>query len=74
VSWSRRSESPADDDARTGRLADQADAAFERRPVTALDADFESVVMEGLLTDKAAAAEGAYPPAGHTYPKRGAAR
>lgn len=64
-------ETPSDDDARTGRLLDAADVAFEYEPATELHEDFESVVMEGLLTDKAAAAEGVYPPAGHTYPRKG---
>lgn len=67
-----RRETPAQDDARTGRLLDQADVAFEHEPTTELHLEFEVVVMEGLLTDRAAAAVGAYPPAGHTYPKRGA--
>ncbi|MFJ9702060.1 hypothetical protein [Streptomyces fradiae] len=61
------SESPANDDARTRRLLDRADDAFEREPSTGLDADFESVVMGGLMTDKAAKT---YPPTGHGYPRR----
>lgn len=59
------------DDARTGRLLDQADNAFDREPANGLAAHFADVVMEGLMTDKAAAAAGNYPPAGHDYPKRG---
>ena len=66
-----RSETPADDNARTGRLLDHADNSFEHEPTSGLAAEFQEVVMEGLMTDKAAAAAGAYPPAGHTYPKRG---
>ncbi|MER7573040.1 hypothetical protein [Streptomyces sp. NPDC126514] len=61
-------ESPGDDRARTERLLDAADIAFEREPATDLAADFEAIVMEGLLTDRAVAV---YPPAGHTYPRRG---
>ncbi|MFJ6394040.1 hypothetical protein ACIQJT_41430 [Streptomyces sp. NPDC091972] len=63
-------ETPADDNARTNRLCDAADRAFETEQTTGLGEDFESVVMEGLLTDKAAAAAGQYPPAGHTYPRK----
>lgn len=64
----RTHETPADDDNRTGRLLDQADVAFEYEPASELHADFESVVMEGLLSDRAVSV---YPPAGHTYPRRG---
>lgn len=58
-------ETRAADQARTERLLDAADIAFEREPVTELHRDFEAVVMEGLLTDRAVPV---YPPAGHTYP------
>jgi hypothetical protein len=58
----------ADDNARTGRLLDAADTAFEYEPVDEVAFDFEAVVMEGLLTDRYVPV---YPPAGHTYPKRG---
>ncbi|MDT0570104.1 hypothetical protein RM704_21960 [Streptomyces sp. DSM 3412] len=51
-------ETRREDAERTGRLLDAADIAFE----------CEAVVMEGLLTDQAVEV---YPPAGHTYPKRG---
>ncbi|MDL2080775.1 hypothetical protein QNN03_30455 [Streptomyces sp. GXMU-J15] len=61
-------ESPGEDRARTERLLDAADIAFEYEPATDLAADFEAVVMEGLLADQAAAV---YPPAGHSYPRRG---
>ncbi|MFD4263793.1 hypothetical protein ACFWR9_40880 [Streptomyces sp. NPDC058534] len=64
----RSHESRADDDARTVRLLDQADAAFACEPTTEVAFDFEAIVMEGLLTDRAVPV---YPPAGHTYPKRG---
>ncbi|MFF9812586.1 hypothetical protein [Streptomyces sp. NPDC014006] len=60
-------ESPAEDNARTLRLLDAADAAFEHEPTSALAADFEAVVMEGLLTDRSVPV---YPPARHTYPRR----
>ncbi len=63
-----RRETPADDNARTVRLLDATDAAFEYEPVTELHEDFESVVMEGLLTDRSVPV---YPPAGHGYPRRG---
>lgn len=61
-------ETRAEDNARTERLLDVADIAFEQEPVTELHHDFESVVMEGLLTDRAVPV---YPPAGHTFPRRG---
>jgi hypothetical protein len=61
-----RRESPADDNERTERLLDAADNAFGNADGSA----FETVVMTGLGTDKAAAAAGNYPPAGHSYPKR----
>lgn len=64
----RRYETPADDNARTLRLLDQSDTAFESEPTTQTGADFEAVVMEGLLTDRSVPT---YPPAGHTYPRRG---
>lgn len=63
-----RRETRAEDNARTVRLLDASDRAFEREPATRLHEDFESVVMEGLLTDRAVPV---YPPSGHTYPKRG---
>lgn len=62
----RRRETPRDDDTRTKRLLDNADAAFNRG--VDLGEEFESVLMEGLLTDKAVPV---YPPVGHTYPRRG---
>lgn len=62
------SEDRIDDGLRTGRLIDAAEVAFEREQPVGLAEDFESVVMEGLLTDRAAPV---YPPAGHTYPRKG---
>lgn len=67
-----RRENRSHDDRRTRDLLDAADTAFDREPDTGLAADFQDVVMEGLMTDKAAAAAGNYPPAGHGYPRRGA--
>lgn len=58
-------ETRAADQARTERLLDAADIAFEYEATTELHRDFEAVVMEGLLTDRAVPV---YPPAGHTYP------
>lgn len=63
-----RRETRAHDNARTERLLDASDVAFEREPGSELHADFESVVMEGLLTDRAVPT---YPPAGHGYPRKG---
>ncbi|NEE30187.1 hypothetical protein G3M53_32650 [Streptomyces sp. SID7982] len=64
----RSRETRHDDNDRTVTLLDAADRAFEHDPETDLAADFESVVMEGLLTDRSVPV---YPPAGHTYPRRG---
>lgn len=64
---SLRRETRRDDNNRTVRLLDHADAGFGTEAGSA----FEDVVMEGLMTDKAAAAAGNYPPAGHGYPRRG---
>ncbi|WP_215456647.1 hypothetical protein [Streptomyces sp. ATCC 21386] len=64
----RRRETPADDNARTVRLLDASDRAFEREPADGLAVEFEAVVMEGLLTDRAVPV---YPPVGHAYPRKG---
>ncbi|MFE0514829.1 hypothetical protein [Streptomyces sp. NPDC058964] len=61
------SETRRDDAERTGWLLDAADIAFAFEPVNGIAADFEAVVMEGLLTDQAVPV---YPPAGHTYPRK----
>ncbi|TQE40254.1 hypothetical protein Sipo8835_00135 [Streptomyces ipomoeae] len=63
-----RRETPADDNARTERLLDASDKAFAREPADGLAVEFEAVVMEGLLTDRAVPV---YPPAGHAYPRKG---
>jgi hypothetical protein len=60
-------ESPGDDNARTLRLLDATDTAFAHESTTELGADFEQVVLEGLLTDRAV---DVYPPAGHSYPRK----
>jgi hypothetical protein len=67
----RRYETPADDNRRTERLLDASDRAFAHEPADGLAVEFEAVVMEGLLTDRAVTV---YPPAGHTYPRRGGDR
>jgi hypothetical protein len=64
----KRYETRADDNARTARLLDASDRAFRYEPDTHLGADFEAVVMEGLLTDRTVPV---YPPAGHGYPRKG---
>ncbi|MGW1558515.1 hypothetical protein ACWCQ1_18615 [Streptomyces sp. NPDC002144] len=61
------SETRHDDAERTGWLLDAADIAFAFEPVNDIAADFEAVVMEGLLTDRAVPV---YPPAGHSYPRK----
>ena len=57
-----RRETPTDDNARTIRLLDAADTAFETD-----DSHFADIVMTGLGTDKATRP---YPPTGHDYPRR----
>lgn len=64
----KRRETRSDDNARTERLLDQSDTAFKDDPDSGLAIEFEAVVMEGLLTDKAVPV---YPPSGHTFPRRG---
>jgi hypothetical protein len=53
----KRSETRADDQARTERLLDASDVAFEREPVDGLAVEFKAVDI--------------YPPAGHGFPRRG---
>lgn len=65
----RRTETHADDQARTGRLLDALDAYSEARDphhLVPLD-DFEETVLFGVAGDPAQQ----YPPAGHTYPRKG---
>jgi hypothetical protein len=67
-----RCETKRDDDARTGRLLDHLDAMDQltERPADpdAPLSKFEEVVLFGVAYDPGQP----YPPAGHTYPKRGA--
>jgi hypothetical protein len=63
-----RRETHDDDNRRTGALLDALDRASEMRPDPDADLDdFETVVLFGVAGDPAQQ----YPPAGHTYPKRG---
>ncbi|MGP3636463.1 hypothetical protein ACTU45_24430 [Streptomyces sp. 24-1644] len=65
----RRRETAADDAARTTLLLDGLEAAYEQRrggedvPLT----QFEEVVLDASVTLSGEP----YPPAGHTYPKKG---
>ncbi|MFF2115662.1 hypothetical protein [Rhodococcus koreensis] len=65
----RRRESAADDNARTGRLLEGLETAYESRrqgldlPLT----QFEEVVIDASVTLSGEP----YPPAGHTYPRKG---
>ncbi|MFG3410379.1 hypothetical protein [Streptomyces sp. NPDC048142] len=65
----RRRETAADDAARTTLLLDGLEAAYEQRrggedvPLT----QFEEVVLDATVSLSGEP----YPPAGHTYPKRG---
>ncbi|MFF7013236.1 hypothetical protein ACFY9Y_35080 [Streptomyces fimicarius] len=67
----RRSETAAHDDARTGRLLDGLESAYAARtgdPVNGGDlTPFEETVLFAVAGDPTQQ----YPPAGHTYPKRG---
>lgn len=62
-----RRENRRDDNDRTGRLLDCWDAAEGRYG----DPAFDDVIGDGLVSDKAEAAAGRYPPAGHGYPRKG---
>ncbi|MGW8768693.1 hypothetical protein ACWGN5_40210 [Streptomyces sp. NPDC055815] len=66
----RRSESASDDSARTNRLLDSLESAYTARTgdCTAIPLDtFEETVLFGVAGDPAQT----YPPAGHSYPKKG---
>lgn len=65
MAFFRRTETPAQDNARTRDLLDEADKAFATEE--AADTAFAEVVMDGLMGDKATTP---YPPPGHTYPRR----
>lgn len=63
-----RRETRDDDNRRTYALLDALDNATEARPDPQADlSDFETVVLFGVATDPTQP----YPPAGHTYPRRG---
>ncbi|WP_374103240.1 hypothetical protein [Streptomyces sp. RM72] len=53
------------DEARTNRLLDAVDAAFDNDEADFSDGTFESVVLFGVAYDPAKP----YPPQGHTYPR-----
>ncbi len=67
----RGRETQADDDARTGRLLDGVDTAYAVRtgaPAGDDDlTDFEETVLFASAPDPSTP----YPPAGHTYPRKG---
>jgi hypothetical protein len=71
VSLFRRSETKADDDARTGRLLDGLETAYAIRTGDPVDGGpltpFEEVVLEGAVPLPG----DIYPPVGHTYPTKG---
>ncbi|MFD3622251.1 hypothetical protein ACFWWT_45275 [Streptomyces sp. NPDC058676] len=65
---SLRRETKREDDARTGALLDAVDKAFDDGGLAQYhDPDFEDVVLFGIAGDPAQQ----YPPAGHTFPRRG---
>lgn len=59
--FSRRSK----DEARTTRLLEAVDAAFDNDEADFSDGTFESVVLHGVAYDPTKP----YPPAGHPYPR-----
>jgi hypothetical protein len=64
-----RRETKNEDDMRTGALLDAVDVAFDYGGKAQFhDPEFEDVVLFGIAYN---AADHPYPPAGHTYPKRG---
>ncbi|MEV5249873.1 hypothetical protein [Streptomyces werraensis] len=67
----RRSETKKQDDERTGRLLHGLEAAFALRTGDPCSDDdltvFEEIVLFGVGYDPTQP----YPPAGHTYPRRG---
>lgn len=67
----RRSETHADDQARTGRLLDGLETAYAVRTGDPVDGgdltQFEETVLFAVAGDPAQP----YPPAGHTYPRKG---
>ncbi|MFD5223901.1 MULTISPECIES: hypothetical protein [Streptomyces] len=67
----RRTEKQSDDHARTGRLLDGLETAYAVRTGDPVDGgpltDFEEVVLEGAMPLPG----DPYPPAGHTYPRKG---
>lgn len=66
----RRTETPADDDARSDRLMDDVDTVYAARTgngATGDDLDdFEETVLFAAIPDPGAP----YPPPGHGYPRR----
>jgi hypothetical protein len=60
----RRRETAADDQARTGRLLDGLDAAYDGQ--TGEITDFENVIIDAT----GAEFDAPYPPPGHGYPRR----
>lgn len=64
-----RRETSEDDDLRTRSLLDAVDVYAEATPSAQFDdGAFETVLVTGLGCDSACTD---YPPAGHTYPRRG---
>ncbi|CAM5251293.1 hypothetical protein SXANM310S_00019 [Streptomyces xanthochromogenes] len=65
---SLRRETKNEDDLRTYALLDAVDVAFDHGgKAQYADPQFEDVVLHGIAYDPCEP----YPPAGHTYPKRG---
>lgn len=69
----KRSETRADDEARTVRLMDALDTVCEAGDPDAPLTPFEDVLLEGLGCGPDCTGS-PYPPAGHSYPRRGGDR
>ncbi|MFI1678821.1 hypothetical protein [Streptomyces sp. NPDC020607] len=65
-----RTETPDDDEARTGRLLDGVDAAYTARTGCVGDGPDLDVFEETVLHATARDPEATYPPPGHGYPRR----
>lgn len=66
----RRRETPADDQARTGRLLQGVEDAYAARTGDPVDGGELTEFEETVLGAAAPQAGTTYPPPGHTYPRR----
>ncbi|MFF9758591.1 hypothetical protein ACF1G4_03320 [Streptomyces caelestis] len=66
----RRRETPADDQARTGRLLQGVEDAYAKRTGDPVDGGELTQFEETVLFASAPPADATYPPPGHGYPRR----